>query len=210
MNLQKALEIFDIDSLDEMSKDEIKKIYRKQAGQKHPDKEGGSSQEFVELRQAYLYILSHFPNKTIKKTGKDLKELSKDEILDKYFQDTKDLQLKLDSYESVTKNQITVLDDVKTEAEDILGRFEKRKAELRKELDANIALLEKKFNPGFFAKLMALFQNKMSEEEFWEKYHFEVQKYSRKDAELDVEFFKEMLTTYGGGLNKIANSITEI
>jgi hypothetical protein len=50
----------------------------------------------------------------------------------------------------------------------------------------------------------------MSEEEFWEKYHFEVQKYSRKDAELDVEFFKEMLTTYGGGLNKIANSITEI
>jgi|694.fasta_scaffold113119_2 curved DNA-binding protein CbpA len=210
MTLQKALEIFNIKSLEEISKDEIKKIYRKQAGLKHPDKEGGSSQEFVELRQAYLYILSHYPNKEIKKTGKDLKELSKDEILDKYFQDTRELQVKVDLYESVTNTQIAVLDTVKTEAEDILARFEMRKAELKKELDKNVSELEKKYNPGFFARLISLFQNKMSEEEFWEKYHFEVQKYSRKDAELDVEFFKEMLTTYGGGLNKIANSITEI
>lgn len=210
MTLQKALEIFNINSLEEISKEEIKKIYRKQAGLKHPDKEGGSSQEFVELRQAYLYILSHYPNKAIKKTGKDLKELSKDEILDKYFHDTRELQVKVDSYENVTNTQIAVLDNVKTEAEDILSRFEQRKSELRKELDKNIAELEKKYNPGFFARLISLFQNKMSEEEFWEKYHFEVQKYSRKDAELDVEFFKEMLTTYGGGLNKIANSITEI
>jgi DnaJ-class molecular chaperone len=55
MTLQKALSLFQFASIDAVSTDIIKKRYLDLAQKKHPDK-GGSTQEFIELKDAYAYL----------------------------------------------------------------------------------------------------------------------------------------------------------
>lgn len=217
MTENKALKIFNLDSLEGLTSESLKSLYRKQATIKHPDKSGGSGQEFVELREAYLYLLTKIKPKKQKHTKaedeaeeKALKELSKEEILAKYFSETKVLQEKVDSHQLVTTKQIEALETIKSQAEVVMSDFERQKQELKQELEMILEDLEKKVNPGFMKRFFLFFWPKMSEEEFWRRYNIEVNKFSRKDADLDVNFFKEMLGVYGSGLNDIANSITEL
>jgi hypothetical protein len=49
----------------------------------------------------------------------------------------------------------------------------------------------------------------MSEEEFWQRYQDKANLYSKKHLELDVAFLREVLTTYGEGLNRIKQSIQD-
>lgn len=219
MTISQALKVFSLSSIEQTNLEDLKKIYRKLALQRHPDKSGGSSLEFVELREAYLLLMtklnkdnsSKINRSHLKKTDEsDLKELSKDEILVKYYKDTNDLQDQVNSYQLVTANQIKALENIKHRAQDILTRFEEKKQELRSELDKNLMDLEKKINPGLLTRIFSIFRPRITEEQFWKLYNIEVQSYARKDADLDVEFFKEMLGNYGSGLNEIADAITEL
>ena len=214
---KKALEIFELETLDGLTLESLKSLYRTQASIKHPDKSGGSNSQFVELREAYLYLLTKVKPKKHKNNKsedaieeKALKELSKEEILAKYFSETKDLQSKVESHQLVTTQQVQSLNQIKTEVEEIISNFDKQKEQLRQELEIILEDLEKKVNPGFIRKFILFLLPKMSEEEFWRRYNLEVNKFSRKDADLDVQFFKEMLSVYGNGLNDIANSIAEL
>lgn len=217
MTENKALKIFNLNTLEGLSLESLKTLYRKQASIKHPDKSGGSGSEFVELREAYLYLLTKIKPKKHKNTKvedeveeKALKELSKEEILAKYFSETKVLQEKVESHQLVTTKQIESLEKIKTKAEVVMSDFEKQKQQLKQELEMVLEDLEKKVNPNFMKRFLLFFWPKMTEEEFWRRYNIEVNRFSRKDADLDVNFFKEMLGVYGSGLNDIANSITEL
>ncbi len=55
MTLHKALSLFQFASIDSVTTDKIKKRYLDLAQKKHPDK-GGSTQEFIELKDAYAYL----------------------------------------------------------------------------------------------------------------------------------------------------------
>jgi hypothetical protein len=55
MTLQRALSLFQFASIDAVTTDIIKKRYLDLAQKKHPDK-GGSTQEFIELKDAYAYL----------------------------------------------------------------------------------------------------------------------------------------------------------
>jgi curved DNA-binding protein CbpA len=211
MNLHKALKIFDLKNIDFLSLEELKKIYRKLAKEKHPDRSGSDSQ-FVELREAYLFLYARVKQDELERATKvsknSLKELSKDEILNKYYHDTKDLQIKIEEYQENFDGQAETLEEIKSQVEQIITKFEEKKAKLRSELEIEIAKLEQTYSSNFLRKLF-FFLPKMSEDEFWQKYHSKVQKYSRKDADTDVSFFKEMLSVYGDGLNEISKIILQ-
>jgi len=217
MTENKALKIFDLETIENLSLESLKSMYRAQAFIKHPDKDGGSNGEFVELREAYLFLLTKVKPKKHKNTKVEdeiqetaLKELSKEEILAKYFSETKVLQEKVEGQQLVTTKQIESLNRIKTEVEEIIANFDKQKQVLKDELEIILQDLETKVNPTFLKKFFLFFWPKMSEEEFWRRYNVEVNRFSRKDADLDIDFFKEMLGVYGNGLNDIANSITEL
>lgn len=55
MTLQKALSLFQFASIDSVTTEIIRKRYLDLAQKKHPDK-GGSTQEFIELKDAYAYL----------------------------------------------------------------------------------------------------------------------------------------------------------
>jgi curved DNA-binding protein CbpA len=212
MDLKEALKILGLNSVEGVYEDDLKKAYRRLALEKHPDKSSGSNEDFVKLREAYLLLFSKVEKRDDLQVPKvqDLTALSKDEILDKYFQDTKALQLRVENFKNLATNQIKTLTEVKDGAEDVINKFEVLKTGLRSELDQVLATLEKQVNPSFFKKFFLFFLPRMSEDEFWRKYNTQIQHFTRKDAEIDVEFFKELLTLYGSGLNDIANTITEL
>jgi hypothetical protein len=213
MDLKTALKIFGLESLDGQNQESLKQVYRKLAKQKHPDKQGGTNESFVELRQGYLFLYAILATQEdsndsnlVVSGNKHLKTLTKEEILNKYYTDTKDLQLKLDEYEEHISKQNQALDEVKDTVESVISEFENKKEELRKELEVEISILEKSFKSNPFKRIL-FFLPSLSEDEFWEKYHSKVEEYTQKDAQTDILFLKKILSVYGDGLNQISQTL---
>ncbi len=204
MTLKKALQIFGLDDLSGVTKDDLKNIYKKLAKTKHPDSTGGDVDDFIELQEAFNTLVKyvHHPNGS----NRDLASLTKEEILEKYFEDTKILQQKIDDFQSHFSQQSQIMDEIRQKIETLIADFEARKRKLRADLEREIAKLEHKYSENIFKKIL-FFLPKMTEEEFWEIYKEKVSKYSKKHLELDVDFLKEMLSVYGDGLNKINQSL---
>jgi curved DNA-binding protein CbpA len=55
MTLQKALSVFQFDSINTVTNELIKKRYLDLAQKRHPDK-GGTTEAFIELKEAYVYL----------------------------------------------------------------------------------------------------------------------------------------------------------
>jgi DnaJ domain len=210
MDLESALKIFNLNSLEDQDQDSLKKLYYKLAKEKHPDKKEGSEKEFVKLREGYLLLSTELDKTSLVSTNnnRSLAKLSKEEILDRYYHDTKDLQLKLEEFKMKLREQTTALNRTKKEAEEAIVKFEINKQDLKINLDKEIQDLEQKFNTNFIQKLL-FFLPRMSQEEFWIEYHKKVKKYSKKDMQVDMEFFQKMLNVYGAGLNEISEHISE-
>lgn len=203
MTLKQALQIFNLEDLSGISKEELKNLYKKLAKSKHPDSSGGRDTDFIDLQEAYNALGKYV---TLDKgSGKDLTTLSKEEILHKYFEDTKELQNKITTFQGTFKQQNQIMDEIKQKIEDLIADFETKKSELRADLEKEVAKLDKKYSDNIFKKIL-FFVPKMTEEEFWSTYKDQAAKYSKKHLELDVEFLKEMLTAYGEGLNEISQS----
>jgi len=205
MNRQKALDIFELTNLDGLSLDSLKTLYKKLAKNKHPD-QGGSDNEFIVLKEAYGFLQDEIK---AQKLSTDLKEFGKEEILDNYNQDKKSLENKITLFQKTFDNQIVILNNVKSETQEILEKFENQKKGLQKELEEKINRLEKNYSKGFLQKLL-FFLPRMSQDEFWVKYKYQVEIYSQKYTELDIQFFKKMLEIYGDGLNEIAEKVNKI
>lgn len=214
MKASKARTIFKLGEVEEFSLAQLKSQYKQLAMEKHPDK-GGDAAEFIELREAYLVLLEFAKQEdsagaATEEKSTDLKTLSKEEILKKYFDDTEDLQTQLQSFQKGVLVQVKILTEVKEKAESLVQAFDQKKQFLRKELELEIAHLEKKINPSFWQKFFFFFLPGITEEQFWKYYDEQVKVYTRKDLELDNEFFQEMINLYGKALNKVSQSITEI
>jgi DnaJ domain/BSD domain len=194
MTIDIALSIFGLEEaqLGFLTPTEIKEIYRKLAKEKHPDKKGGDSSAFIELKDAYL-ILSTI---TQQNTGRELVALDKDEILNRYQKDTTKL------YKTITE-QFQSISKIRTEVDDLVSDFEQKKKELEADLNSTISGLEKKYKKNLFQKIF-FFLPHMSEKEFWETYHDLVNKQTTKYKNLDFELFKQMAIIYGEGLNQIS------
>jgi curved DNA-binding protein CbpA len=207
MDLQNALKVFSLETLEGLTPDKLKAKYRRLAKQTHPDSEGGNSQEFVKLRQAFLFLSKHLeknPAKDLKEDGvTDLETLSKDEIVSKYVKETQVLQSQLALYASAFQEQDQIMQQVKEKVENILAHFDRQKVELHEELEKEISKLEKNYSSNLLKKIF-FFWPQMSEHEFWKHYHSRIDNYSRKHNQLDLEFFRSMVEAYGSGLNRIA------
>lgn len=211
MDLQKALNIFEIKDLDGMVSKDLKTLYRKHAKSKHPD-QGGKTSDFIDLKEAYLLLqskvkdteISYTSEKSIKSTHFDssLEKLSKEEILDKYY----DIKYKLTELELAFSQEVQILGSVQKKVQHIVQNFEEKKKRMQKDLDEKITVLEKKLSPNLLKRIL-FFLPKMSEDEFWEKYNLHVQNYTIKTSEMDIDFFKEMLSVYGEGLNSISEAV---
>jgi curved DNA-binding protein CbpA len=209
MDTSKALSIFNFASTKEVSLDELKSKYKKLAKDRHPDKAGGSSADFIELREAYVVLLE-FADKNQTKSSVSLTSLSKEEILKKYQKDTEALQTQLTQFQENFLVQVHALSEVKSKAEQTIGKFERKKAKLKKELEEQIASLEQNISPSIWRRFFLFFLPPISEDRFWSEYHEQVRYFTRKDLEIDVQFYQEMLGIYGETLNELSTQISKV
>jgi hypothetical protein len=202
MNLQRALEIFNLENLNGLDERELKSIFKRLAKERHPD-QGGSNSDFVQLKEAHIILEQELEDGEIQTTGNDLKTLSKEEILNKYYQDTHTLQSKIENLQLNLDNHAEALEHVKQGAVEVMTEFEVQKTKLKQELDISLEALQKEYNSSFLKRLF-FFKQKMSEQDFWNEYHQHVHKYVRKTSDLNVELYKVMVNIYGEGLNNIS------
>jgi len=206
MDLAQALEVFGIDEVGELDADSLKIVYRTLAKQKHPDRSGGNSVAFVELKEAYVFLQKYFiENPAHGSSNKKLKTLSKEELLENYYRDTRQLQLRLDFLQTETQLALTQTEE---QFDGIWMNFEDQRSQLRQELEGIITELQRKANRSLVQKIL-FFLPRMSQEEFWQRYNLEVDKYARLHSDLDLQFFKMILDLYGKSLNKIGRIVTK-
>ena len=208
MNLQRALEIFNLDSLEGLDHKALKSMFKRLAKERHPD-QGGSNKDFVHLKEAHLILEKEIKNENVETTGNDLKTLSKEEMLDKYYQDTRTLQVKIEDLQSNINTQAETIDHIKQGAVEVMMEFEDQKKKLKEELDQAVNSLQKEYKSGFFKRLF-FFRPKMSEQEFWNAYNHQVHKYVKKNSDLNIELYKVMVSIYGDGLNNIARLVGKV
>jgi hypothetical protein len=211
MDLQAALIYFGLEKIEDVTLPELKAIYRRLAKEKHPD-QGGSNTEFVSLRKAYV-ILKNEHEKITPKTGEavivtsELAELNKDELLSKYHKDTVKLQNQLQVYEKSIADQQTIITDLQKQVTTLVEGFNSEKATLQNSVKTDIEKLEKQLNGETFWRRIFFFMPRMSSQEFWSQYNQKIQYYSELNNQLDTNFFKQMLGTYGEGLNGLKEKI---
>lgn len=211
MDLQAALIYFGLEKIEDVTLPELKAIYRRLAKEKHPD-QGGSNTEFVSLRKAFV-ILKNEHEKITPKTGEavivtsELAELNKDELLSKYHKDTVKLQNQLQVYEKSIADQQTIISDLQKQVTTLVEGFNSEKANLQNSVKKDIEALEKQLNGETFWRRIFFFMPKMSSQEFWSQYNQKIQYYSELNNQLDTNFFKQMLGTYGEGLNGLKEKI---
>jgi curved DNA-binding protein CbpA len=211
MDLQAALIYFGLEKIEDVTLPELKAIYRRLAKEKHPD-QGGSNTEFVSLRKAFV-VLKNEREKISPKAGEavivtsELAELNKDELLSKYHKDTVNLQNQLQVYEKSIADQQTILTNLQDQVKDLVNGFNAEKANLQNSVKTDIEKLEKQLNGETFWRRIFFFMPRMSSQEFWNQYNQKIQYYSELNNQLDTNFFKQMLGTYGEGLNGLKEKI---
>lgn len=217
MNYSEALKVFGLNSINGITEEEFKIMYRKLAREKHPDTNNGSSKDFVVLREAFDYLREYgsFQEKRkFKKKEKNphvsdittIETLSKDEVVRRYKEDRKVLENQLEVFEQSINAQEDTMIEIKNVVEKLMSDYENEKRKLQISLDEQINDLENKYKPSFFKQLL-FFLPRMSKKEFWSKYNESISQYTMRYESLNLSFFKIMVATYGEGLNKISQNL---
>lgn len=201
MDLELALKIFEIPNIDGLDLELLKSAYKNQAKKKHPDRNGGNSKEFVKLKEAYVALQKEVVKSN--STGRKLKTLSKDELLDVYYNDTGKLRLQINLLQEQTED---TLQETRLEVERIINEFETKRKLAQEEVKQNIEKSRQEFNKSLLNKFL-FFWPKSRESDFWKKYDEELAKHSKRQTELDMEFYQIILDIYGKSLNEISQII---
>ena len=214
MDYEAALEVFGLESLEETTFNDFRILYKKLAKKRHPDTKDGSEEAFVELREAYA-LLSEYgefaevelnPNaiKLVRPSKNALKALTKDDIIKKYYKDTVKLSNQIEVYRGYVRKQESVITKIKHKVQKITADFTTEKALLKKDLRKEIRVLDKQYQPTLLNKIFFFLPSK-SEREYWDRYNKQLDEYSARYAELNISFFKLILSCYGDGLNRISH-----
>ncbi|MEM1312610.1 MAG: hypothetical protein AAGF07_04060 [Patescibacteria group bacterium] len=209
MSLKQALEVFGLDSVSHLDVNGLKSLFKKLAKERHPD-QGGSHRDFILLKEAHIILEKEVKSKPASNSpNNDLQAFTKEDILERYYKDTRQLQVQIKELKVHFENQAETLDQVTNGTQQLLEKFSKEKEKLKSELDESIIKLEKNYNPSLLQKVL-FFLPKLNEKEFWNAYQVEVAQYKKRTADLDNELHRIILSVYGEGLNNIARLVGKV
>jgi len=205
MDLGNALKIFEITDLDGIDIDNLKFLYKNQAKKKHPDRNGGNSKEFVKLKEAYVILQKEvLKNNLNGRKTRTLANLTKEELLETYYNDTGKLQFQLNFLQEQTEE---ALQDTKSQVEDIIRDFEVKREVAQNEIRKSIEKMREDFNKSLIKKFSFFLPS--VKEQFLQRCGDLIKENSKKQTELDMKFYQTMLTIYGETLNSISEIISQ-
>jgi curved DNA-binding protein CbpA len=246
MNLIEALSVFGITTISGETQTSLKQKYRVFAKQRHPDRTGGGSEEFIALQEAYVLLkkeLKDIPNDSVdtnhdepsltpKKTSfkgrvvvdedevkkrdekpevsiastNELKTLSKDELLEKYYHDTTDLQERIGTLISSHELHRTVLEDVEAQVNSLSSEYRQQMNQLQTVYQKKIDKLEKNPMYRFWIKF---FVTPVTGKDLWHQYQNNIEVYKTEKEKVRSSFNERLLEIYGESLNEMSKYLTK-
>ena len=206
MDIGNSLKIFEITDLNGLDIDNLKFLYKNQAKKKHPDRNGGNTKEFVKLKEAYLVLQKEvLKNSSNGRKTRTLANLTKEELLETYYNDTAKLQFQINFLQEQAEE---TLQETKSQVEEIIRDFEYKKEFTQNEIRKSIEKMRGEFNKSLIKKFSSFFLPTVKDQ-FWEKCNKLIEENSKKQTELDMEFYKTLLNIYGESLNTISAIISQ-
>jgi curved DNA-binding protein CbpA len=223
MNTDRALALLGFESVDLLQIQELKKRYRARAKQKHPDKQGGSRDAFVELQTAYQHLKKILESaedelakirKAIIEEHMELEEaelerrlriIDKSELLNKLIESEKRLVV----HEAILKKQSEFLSETRDFVEEIVDEYKEKQSSLRIELTTILDQLEVEYKPNVVQKVM-FFLPRPNYNEFLERKEGLMSQFHTLSVDLENQLSKEIVKIYGEALNHLTNTIEEL
>ena len=199
MNLNLALEIFEITSLVGQTESSLKKIYYQKAGIYHPDK-GGSSDKFIQLREAYSLLKKALkdPNGNYQETqSSNNSSYDQNQGFEAYKQAYQDLQKTTQHYENIFNAQIKTVNNTADYINNLVQTHREESEKRRIVLEQQLANLEKQNTQNWFQ--YALNIKKISEQQYFDTYNQLIGTYNEEFHQREEEFNTNLLEGYRQG-----------
>ena len=199
MNLNLALEIFEITSLVGQTESSLKKIYYQKAGIYHPDK-GGSSDKFIQLREAYSLLKKALkdPNGNYQETqSSSNSNYDQNQGFEAYKQAYQDLQKTTQHYENIFNAQIKTVNNTADYINNLVQTHREESEKRRIVLEQQLANLEKQNTQNWFQ--YALNIKKISEQQYFDTYNQLIGTYNEEFHQREEEFNTNLLEGYRQG-----------
>lgn len=223
VNTEMALEKLGFESVDTLNLPELKKRYRIKAKQKHPDKAGGSPEEFVELQKAYQHL-----KKVLDQTEDELAKLRKAIIEENLEMEDAELERRLRIIEKsellhklieserrvvvhkkILKKQTEYLIETRELVEELVVEYRDKQSSLRTELGSILDIMEKDYQPSVVQKIF-FFLPKPDYNEFLDRKESLMNKFQNLSGDLENQLSREIVRMYGDALNQLTTTIEDI
>lgn len=209
--LQQSIAFFGLKSLKGVSVDSLKGMYHDLAQKYHPDR-GGSSEEFIYLRNCYnrlkRALLDNEFEQEVHSEQEQETQYNKDAhiaSLQEHIQNLKIAYDKLlsivDTYETTFNRQIRIINDANSKANMTIDMYNQAKKDLRVQLDQKLEYLKKQYNPGFWAGMLS--RNTLSYEDYISINNQYVDEYNQKSQELDSTYLSQLVNHYQNSMSRI-------
>jgi DnaJ-class molecular chaperone len=230
MTLQKALSVFEFASIEKVNNDLLKKRYLDLAQSRHPDK-GGSTETFIELKEAYAYLkrfleesdsLNYNTYSSSKSTSSSSSSKtsnsnqSKSYSIDEEYvrqlesvnaelsEQNKSYYSVLTNYENILNKQIDVFNKMNSKLAKLANDFNVSTEKNKLERDRNTEELKKQYSPAF-KDLINPFQRRIDNEEFMWRQNTIIQDFDEHKQDLENTFLNAMVEVYQASYENISD-----
>jgi DnaJ-class molecular chaperone len=197
MDLEKALSVFHIDTLDQLvdlGESGIKTLYKKMAKDTHPDHNNGQKDDFIQINSAYGILLDEVRdiNAQLGKTSTDETEKKNDQMVDFFYSKTAKSQKSISSQTDIQKVQ-SVLYSIQMEVQRLTAEYQEESEKIKIEFEKKVAVVESDLKRA----------GRKAQEELMYEFQYQISKHKKIQEDLKIQFDAAALDIYASGLNEM-------
>lgn len=210
MNLKLALDWFGLRDIRSVTFDGLKKNYHHLAQKYHPDK-GGSSDDFIKLREAYTFLQDYIANPGTREESRSSQDSEFENVfkdLDRYKKAFAHSQVKIHDYEAMISSQINLISNFHSNLELGISFGKNQDSRLRNVLDEELEKLKSKHNSNWWKQPLGI--KTMSDSDYNYQYNAYVDEFNDIKRKQDEEYVDNLLLLYKELVNRIVNIINTV
>jgi DnaJ domain len=210
MNLEVALRWFGLQHIKNVTIDDLKKRYHHLAQMYHPDK-GGSSDDFIKLREAYTFLQDYLANPRTEESHKGTEKTKSEDILkdlNRYKKAFAHSQVKIHEYETMIGRQINLISSFQSNLQSGINYGKNQDGRLRSVLDEELEKLKKQYNSSWWKQPLGI--KTMSESDYNYQFNALIDEFNSIKQKQDDEYIDNLLSLYRGLVNQIVDIINTV
>jgi curved DNA-binding protein CbpA len=205
--LTESLAFFHLSSLQNQTQDTIKTQYHELAKKYHPDK-GGSSEQFILLRNCYHTLKKALDGDTFENTtnyGEYGAQNAFKRQAEQYKQAYEKLIKVVDRYEELFNTQIRIINTSSNHINTTISTYENTRKQYNDELTDRLETLEKQYRPGFWKGLLQ--RHTMTYSEYVQQNNQYVGQFQKHLSDLDSQYLETLVKHYQATMSQIIKTM---